>query len=572
MKADMRRHTCDASNSPRPRPRLVVRLGFAAVLLLPSPAASQPVGQDKTAEIDKIFAWVKPGMPGCVAAASQDGKLIVNRAYGLADLERNVPLSTESLLDAGSIRKQFVSAAILMLVEDGKLSLSDDVRQHIPELHDFGHTITIDHLLTHTSGIRDWVPLLNWASGDPDAMSMILRQRTLNFVPGTEWSYSNSGYVLLPEIVTRVSGMKFSEFLHKRVLDPLGMNNSRYVDDPDIVIRNRALAYEPQGSPSGGAWRADMRLGNERGGAGALFTAAADLVRWNDALASGRLGTFVTAKIQEPATLSNGRKLTYARGLSLLTEGAGRMLLHGGGAAAYRSIAAHFLDHGISVAVLCNAGEASDARDDFAGGIVDLILADKGFKRKPSTPPPAGIAGVDVSGRAGLFFNERTGDPLRLIANNGRLAIAGGGPLVTLAADRFRIARPSTNFMSNDEFELRFLSQDQFELTSIEGKTTRYRRAQPWAPTAADLAAFAGRYESDELSAVFEVAPGKGGVSARLNESPTQVFELSPVDPDTFQRGMQTIRFRRDQAGKVVALDLSNPALRKVTFTRVSGR
>src|SRR5687768_14827704 len=232
----------------------------AALLITLLAVASAPA-QDKTAEVDKIFSWVKPGMPGCVAAASQDGKSMVNRAYGLADLERNVPLTTESLLDAGSIRKQFVAAAVLILVDEGRLSLSDEVRKHIPELHDFGHTVTIDQLLTHTSGIRDWVPLLNWASGDPDAMSMILRQRTLNFVPGTEWSYSNSGYVLLPEIVTRVSGMKFPEFLHKRVLDPLGMKNSRYVDDPDIVIRNRALAYEPQ---TGGAWKMDMRLGNER--------------------------------------------------------------------------------------------------------------------------------------------------------------------------------------------------------------------------------------------------------------------------------------------------------------------
>ncbi|MEX2273152.1 MAG: serine hydrolase domain-containing protein, partial [Vicinamibacterales bacterium] len=538
---------------------------LAAALLAFTPVHAQY----KTAEVDKIFSWVKPGMPGCLAAASQDGKLMVNRAYGLADLERNVPLTTESLLDAGSIRKQFVAAAILLLVEEGKLSLTDDVRKHIPELHDFGRTITIDHLLTHTSGIRDWVPLLNWASGDPEVMSLILRQRTLNFVPGTEWSYSNSGYVLLPEIVTRVSGMKFSEFLHKRVLDPLGMKHSRYIDDPDIVIRNRALAYEPQ---SGGAWRADMRLGNERGGAGALFTTGADLVLWNDALASGRLGTFVTTKIQEPATLSNGRKLTYARGLSLLTEGAGRMLLHGGGAAAYRSIAAHFLDHDISIAVLCNAGEASDARDDFAGGIVDLILADKGFKRPPSTPPPAGITGVDVTGRAGLFFNERTNEPIRLAANNGRLMIAGGRPLVTVAADRFRVARPSTNFMSNDEFELHFLSNDQFELESMEGATTRYRRGQPYAPTADDLKAFAGRYESDELSAFLDIAAGKQGLTARLHGSRPLGLEYRPVDRDTFQFGAFTFRFVRDAAGKVVAMDLHSPVFRNVRFTRAGNR
>lgn len=542
---------------------LVLSYTFTA-LLVGEPAYAQ----DKTTEVDKIFSWVKPGMPGCVIAASQNGKLVVNRAYGLADLERNVPLTTDSLLDAGSIRKQFVAAAVLLLVEDGRLSLSDEVRKHIPELADFGHTITIDHLLTHTSGIRDWVPLLNWASGDPDAMSMILRQRTLNFVPGTEWSYSNSGYVLLPEIVTRTSGMKFSEFLHKRVLDPLGMTKTRYIDDPRVVIRNRALAYEPQTS----GWIMDMRLGNERGGAGALFTTASDLVLWNDTLASARLGKFVSEKIQEPATLSNGRKLTYARGLSHLTNYAGRLMLHSGGSAAYRSIAVHFVDQGISIAVLCNAGEASDARDDFAGYMFDLFMADEGLRRPASTPPPAGITGVDVSGRAGLFFNERTNEPMRLVVNNGRLAIAGGGPLVTVAADRFRIARVTTNFMSNDEFELQFLSQDQFELESMEGRTTRFRRAQPWAPTAAELAAFAGRYESDELRATLEMALTQEGLMGRLNNSPTQSLEFRPVDRDTFQRGMLTIRFRRDTTGTIVGLNLSNPALRNIKFTRLSDR
>jgi CubicO group peptidase (beta-lactamase class C family) len=530
-------------------------------------AATSASAQDyKAAEVDKIFSWVKPGMPGCLAAASQDGKLMVNRAYGLADLERNVRLTTESLLDAGSIRKQFVAAAVLLLVEDGKLSLTDDVRKHIPELHDFGHTITIDHLLTHTSGIRDWVPLLNWASGDPEVMSLILRQRTLNFAPGTEWSYSNSGYVLLPEIVARVSGMKFPAFLHGRVLDPIGMTHTRYVEDTLAVIKNRALAYEPQ---SGGAWRADMRLGNERGGGGALFTTAADLVLWNDALGSGRLGTFVTTKIQEPATLSNGRTMNYGRGLSLLSNYSGRMLMHGGGAAAYRSIAVHFVDQRVSVAVLCNAGEASDDRGDFAGYIFDLFMAEKGLKRPPSTPPPAGITGVDVTGRAGLFFNERTNEPIRLAANNGGLMVAlGGGPLVTVAADRFRIARPSGIFMSGAEFELTFVSEDRFELKTKEGETTHYRRARPFAPSADDLKAFAGRYESDELTATLDLMPGKQGLTARLNGSRPLGLEFRAVDPDTFQFGAFTLRFVRDAAGTVVALDLNSPVFRSVRFTR----
>jgi CubicO group peptidase (beta-lactamase class C family) len=539
----------------------------AAVLVAPPAYA-----QDKTTEIDKIFSWVKPGTPGCAVAASQHGKLIVNRAYGLADLERGVPITPATLFDAASIRKQFVAAAIFLLVEEGRLSLSDDVRKHVPELPDYGHTITLDHLLTHTSGLRDWVPLRNWANGSYDAMTMILRQRGLNFVPGEEWSYSNSGYVLLTEIVARTSGMSFSEFARTRLFEPLGMKATTYVDDLRQVLENRALAYEPEGD----GWRMDMLIDNDRGGGGALFSTASDLIVWNDALTSARLGKFVSEKLQEPATLSNGRKLSYARGLMLATNYAGRVLWHGGGAAGYRSILARYPEQGMSIAVLCNAGEASDDRDEFAGRIFDLFVSPTGTR--PAEPAPAAVAGgtpiegLDVNSKAGLFFNEHTGEPLRLIVNNGRLGIAGGGPLVAVTRDRFRNPRPSLSFMSQDEFELTFLSHDQFELKSMEGQTKRYRRAQPYSPTAADLETFAGRYESDELRAAFQITPGKDGVMARLNDSPSQILELSPVDRDTFQRGMLTMRFRRDQAGKVVALDFSNPVLRNIEFTRLSDR
>ena len=520
--------------------------------------------QDKTAEIDKIFGWVGPGMPGCVAAASRQGKLIVNRAYGLADLERGVPLSTDSVFDVASIRKQFVAAAVLLLVEEGRLSLSDDVRKHVPELPDYGQTITLDQMLTHTSGLRDWVPLQNWTRNTNDAvMTMILRQRGLNFAPGEEWSYSNSGYVLLAEVVARTTRMTFPEFARARLFEPLGMKSAVFVDDMRQVVKSRALAYEKAGQ----GWRMDMRL-EDRGG-GALFSTASDLILWNEALTSARLGKFVSEKLQEPATLNNGRRLDYARGLMLTTNYTGRVIYHGGGAAAYRSILGRFPEPGMSVAVLCNAGETSDARDDFAGYILDLFVSPTGKRPAPAAvaeAPP--VEGLDVKSKAGLFFNEQTGEPLRLIVNGSRLAIAGGGPLAAMTRDRFRNPRPSTAFMSQDAFELNFLSPDQFELKSMEGKTTRFRRAKPYAPTAAELQAFAGRYESDELRAALDVTPGKSGLTSRLNESATQVFELGPVDPDTFQRGLQTVRFLRDTAGKVVALELTNPALRKIRFTR----
>jgi len=536
---------------------------IVTALLVGTPAYAQ----DKTGEIDKIFSWATPATPGCAVAVSQHGKMIVNRAYGSADLERDVPISAATLFDAASIRKQFVAAAVFLLVEERRLSLSDDVRKHVPELPDYGHKITLDHLLTHTSGLRDWVPLRNWANGSYDATTMILRQRGLNFAPGEEWSYSNSGYVLLTEIVARTSRMSFSEFARKRLFEPLGMKTTTYVDDLRLVVKNRALAYEKEGD----RWRMDMLLDNDRGGGGALFSTASDLVIWNDALTSARLGKFVSEKLQEPATLNNGRKLSYARGLMLATNYAGRVVWHGGGAAGYRSVLARYPEQGMSIAVLCNAGEAADNRDEFAARIFDLFASPTGTRPAPAAVAGgAPVEGLDVNSKAGLFFSERTSEPLRLIVNNGRLGIVGGGPLVAVSTDRFRNPRGSLAFMSQDEFELNFQSQDQFELKSMEGQTTRYRRAQPYAPTAADLAAFAGRYESDELRAILQMTPGKEALMGRLNDSPAPVLEFRPVDRDTFQRGMITVRFLRDKAGTVVALDFSNPVLRKITFTRLS--
>jgi len=538
----------------------------AAALLVGTPAYAQ----DKTVEIDKIFSWAKPDAPGCAVAVSQNGKIVVNKTYGLADLERDVPITPNTIFDAGSVRKQFVAAAILLLVEEGKLSLADDVRKYIPQLPDYGHKITVDHLLTHTSGIRDWQPLLNLAGGDPDAMTMILRQRELNFAPGEEWSYSNSGYVLLPEIVARTSGMPFSEFARKRLFEPLGMKMTTYVDDPLRLIKNRALAYKKEAN----GWKMDMYLGNDRGGAGGLFTTASDLVTWNDALTNNRLGAFVTQKLQEPTTLNNGRKLSYARGLQVEPfRRGGQLVWHSGGAAGYSTIAGRLPEQGLSVAITCNAD--GSARSAYAGRIFDLFLPLGSISEANTPTGNAGGEGVvpgDLSGRAGLFFDEKTGQPLRLAVNNNTLAIAGGGPLVVLAADRFRNQRKSVFFMSEAEFELRFLSADQIEIKTKDGVTTRYRRGQPFTPTAADLLAFAGRYKSDELMTVFEMTPGKDGLLGRANDAPGEPLVFKPVDRDTFQFAGVILRFTRDKAGKVAGLDFSNPALRKVKFTRLSDR
>ena len=548
---------CYSFEVTRRLPGLAAAIGLVAII------TTSGYAQDKTAEIDKIFGSATATSPGCTVAVSQNGKLVVNRAYGAADLERDVALSPNSIFDIGSVRKQFVAAAVLVLVEDGKLALTDDIRKHFPELPDYGHKITLDHMLTHTSGIRDWTGLRGLLGGTvDDVVKLTLRQRGLNFAPGEEWSYSNSAYVLLTDLVVRASGMTFEEFTRKRLFEPLGMKNTSSPVDMRNVIKHRALGYEKEG----GGWRVGMYVGNERGsGGGAILSTAADLVIWNDALQSGRLGKFVTEKLHEPAKLNNGRVLKYARGLMVDTPGGSKLVSHSGGAAGYSAWLGRLPDHGLSVAVLCNSDVASASA--LAGRVADQFLP----------PPPAetptaafSVTEEDLNSKAGLFLNERTGEPLRLVVNNGKLQIPGGRPLLAVTANRFRNPRGDLFFMSQDEFELNFVSKDEFDFKSMEGQTTRYRRAQPYTPTPADLQAFAGRYTNDEVGSALKVVPSNDGLVVHLEGSSGKGSEIRPVARDTFQISRVMVRFVRDKDGKVVAFDYSNPLVRNIRYTRVS--
>ena len=545
---------------------------FALATLIHTPAYAQDA-PDKTAEIDKIFSAFTPITPGCAVAVSQNGKTVANRAYGAADLERNVPVSPNSIFDIGSVRKQFVAAAVLLLVEDGKLSLTDDIRKHFPELPDYGQKITLDHLLTHTSGIRDWTGLRALTGGKvDDVVNLTLRQRGLNFAPGDEWSYSNGGYVLLTDLVARASGMSFPDFTRKRIFEPLGMKNTMSPVDLREVIKNRALGYEKEGN----GWRVGMYVGNERGSnGGAILSTATDLVIWNDALTSSRLGKFVTEKLQEQATLNNGRKLRYARGLMINPFPGGTLVSHSGSAAGYSAWLGRIPVEGLSIAVLCNADVTSASAlaqrvgDAFAPAPNAKSAETVEAKPTAAVAEGAGVTGSDLNSKAGLFFSERTGEPLRLIVNNGKLGIDGGGPLAPVTTDRFRNPRGNLFFMSQDEFELNFVSRDEFELKSMEGQTTRYRRAQPYAPTAADLQAFAGRYANDETGSAFKVVPRNDGLMFHLEGSSGLGSEVRPVDRDTFQISRVMVRFLRDKDGKVIGYHYSNPLIRNIKFTRV---
>ena len=530
-----------------------------AALLLATPVHAQ----DRISEVDSIFAFATTATPGCAVGVSQRGKVIVNKAYGLANVERRVPLAQASLFDIGSTQKQFTAAAMLLLVEDGRVSLSDDIRKHLPQLPDYGHKVTIDNLLTHTAGIRDWTGLLPMAPQGTDVLSLIMRQRGLNFVPGEQWSYSNSGFELAKEIVARASGMSFAEFTRRRLFEPLGMTTTAYVPDIMHAGPDAAMGYQKDGA----GWKPYMRLGNNRGG-GAIVSTIGDILTWNDALASGRLGKFVTAKIQEPIALRSGRRLRYARGLMVDSTPGGLVVSHSGSAAGFSTWMGRVPEHGLAVTVACNFDPVSATA--LGGQVADLFLPppDPSWKR----PGPVAVAGVDVSGRAGLFFEERTGEPMRLGVSNGRLVIANGSPLVPVSASSFKPPRTDLFFRSQDAFELIFTDADHLEIRSMEGEVTRYRRAQAWTPTAADLRAVDGRYESPELGSVIELVPATNAVAMRLEGAEARSVELAPVDRDTYMFRMMIVRLRRDASGKVTGFDYGNPVVRHIAFARVGGR
>ncbi|HYW33294.1 MAG TPA: serine hydrolase [Gemmatimonas sp.] len=534
----------------------------AAVMALASPA----IAQDKTADVDRIFSFATATTPGCAVGVSRRGETLVNRAYGLADVPRNVPIGKQTLFDIGSTQKQFTAAAMLRLVEEGRVSLSDDVRKYLPELPDYGHKITIDHLLTHTSGVRDWTAILPLAEPGTPVVKLIMRQQGLNFVPGDAWSYSSSGFELAKEIVARVSGMSFADAARRRLFEPLGMTATAYVPDIQQAGANAAVGYQKNGAE----WTPFMRLGTNRGG-GAIVSNIGDLLLWNEALGSGKLGAFVTRSLHQQTRLNNGRTLQYARGLQIDSTPGGTVISHSGGAAGFSTWMGRVPAEGVSVAVACNFDPVSATA--LAARVADLFLPPvPKAAQAAAMADAAGIAGIDVTGRAGLYIGEGVGDPLRLTAVDGKLRFVNGPALVTVAQNQFRVARADLFFRSQDKFTLRFPFPDQLEITSMEGKVSRYRRAQPWTPAAADLQAFDGRYENQEVGAVAEILPGQGSIVMRLERDPQRPLELTPAERDTYTRSLVLVRFRRDAAGKVTGFEYVNPLLRGLVFTRVGNR
>jgi CubicO group peptidase (beta-lactamase class C family) len=434
--------------------------------------------------VDALFAnFTRPGSPGCALGVYRDGKMIYAKGYGLANVESQVPITPASVFDIGSTSKQFTAASILLLEKQGKLHLDDDIRKYLPELPQYsepgGGTVTILHLLNHTSGVRDYLALFSMAgiatdgvTTDDTALAIIARQKSLNFRPGSEFLYSNSGYFLLSIIVKRVSGQNLRAFAQENIFAPLGMTHTQYRDDHRALIPNRALAYDP----AAGGFRLDVSY-FEQLGDGAVHTSVEDLRRWDENFYSARVGgKEFLAEIQQRGRLNSGKELDYAKGLTPGTYRGLSSVSHGGSWGGYRAELLRFPAQHFSVACLCNLATANPSRLALETAEVFLAEQMKPKEALPARSQPSNPAETNTSAQpdaaklasyAGDYSCDELGVVYRLAMADGRLSLAaildaGGFPRSTAPA------------------ALRLTSDDRF---AMRGMTLQFSRDGTGLPT-----------------------------------------------------------------------------------------
>jgi CubicO group peptidase (beta-lactamase class C family) len=534
-----------------------------------APAAAQEIATVELAAVDTIFErFDGTRNPGCAVAVGHEGWPVLSRAYGMADLERDAPNTPETIFEPGSVSKQLTAAATILLALDGKLSLDDDVRKYIPELPDYGETITIRHLMNHISGLRDWGAVAD-IEGWPRTMrvhththvlDIASRQQSLNYRPGEYYSYTNTGYNLQAVLVERVSGMTFAEFSKKRLFEPLDMTRTEWRDDFTRIVKGRAVAYSPR--PEGG-FRMNMPFENVHGNGG-LLTTVGDLLRWTHNLETGEVGgPAFLEEMHRRGVLNSGREIAYASGLRIGEYRGVPEVGHSGATAGYRGYLTRFPDQGIAVAVMCNVGNANpwglahEVADLYLGAAITDQIAPGGER------PAIELSSAQLEALAGGYRETRRHTVVTLTVSGGNL-VARGDTLLPVSQIRFE---------GRDGVILEFDrapeagSRPGALVTLPDGDAIRLEPAPAFEPTPAELAEYTGAYRSDEAEATYTVVVEGGAlvVKDRYGSGRHPV----PAYPDAFSdRGTMYI-FRRDDAGRVTALSLSQSRVWDMRFRRI---
>jgi CubicO group peptidase (beta-lactamase class C family) len=538
----------------------------------------EPEAKTPEGKVDQLMAaYSEPHTPGGVVAVARDGELEFARAYGMANLTHDVPMSVDTRNNIGSTSKQFTAFAILLLAKQGKLSLDDDIRDHIEELPDLGETVTIRHLLTHTSGYREFLNALamtgrRLGEGDyidrDELIEIVQRQPELQNAPGAEWNYNNTAFGLLTVVVERSTDQPFPDWMKENVFRPLGMNNTFVRPHREFVIPHASMGYGPERR---GGYRERTDLSGAMG-AGGIYTTVGDLAKWMHNLQTGQYGgSHLVEQMTTRFVLADGDTTGYGLGLFVDEFRGLKRIHHGGADNAHRSHFALYPEVGVGIIVHSNyaafggsvpAGvteaflsdhltpeEDEEGEQVFDAASYDPESFDDNVGRYELEEAPGFI--LTFSRRGDSLFTQATGQPEAQIYPTSDSTF------------ELRVVEASLTFHRNDDGDVKSLTLHQ----NGDHPATRLED-EAWAPDVQALTAFVGRYFSEELETYYSVAIEDSALVMRNRR--LEDIDLTPAKEDTFTGGfpIAQVVFSRDDDGRVTGFDASNGRTRDVRFTK----
>jgi len=557
----------------------VQHLVVVIAVLVAASFAQAPAGPvSEGARVDELFArWNRSDSPGCAVGVSRNGVTVLERGYGMANLEAGTPITPDTVFHVASVSKQFTAMSILLLVERGRLSLEDEVRKHIPGWS-VPTSVKIRHLLTHTGGVRDvflligLMPPRDRATPHDALVRLLAKQRGLNFSPGAEFQYSNSGYVLLATIVQRASGRTLRAFADANIFKPLGMTRTHVHDDPKMPMPDRALGYRQDGSIYRVAPHEDLGL---IVGTTALMTTVRDMLRWQQNFTDIRVGApQLLTEMQKATPLSDGSTSDYGFGLQIGEDRRLRTIEHGGGDPGFAAYVIRYPDQRLAAAVLCNTEDVNATIGALARDVARVFLPQTSLAGPaPASPPPVApvsLSAAQLEQRTGLYRDasiDHWGDLARLVVRDGALTvILGSGfniALTPVSEHRFLVpGMPITV-----DFVPAAAGPAEMHVTT-EGKKKPdvLRRLPPFAPSRAALRAYAGAYANRDLDVVYAVSVRDGELSIRVPGR--DAVALRPIAPDVFE-GFNVVEFSRGANGGVTGFIYHSTGVRRLSFERV---
>ena len=524
------------------------------------------------ARVDRLFAqWDKWDSPGAALAVIQDGSIVYKRGYGCAQLEYHIPITPSTIFHVASVSKQFTAFSIAMLADQGKLSLDDDIHKTLPEVPDFGKTITIRHLIHHISGLRDQWELLAMAGWRLDdvitkehILKMVRYQQDLNFDPGEEYLYCNTGYTLLGEIVARISGQSFREWTEHNIFKPLSMSNTHFHDDHEMIVENRAYSYRPL---EGGGFKKSV-LSYANVGATSLFTTVEDLARWIQNFDEPRVGgKNVVEQMTSRGVLNSGKKIDYAFALSVGKHRGLRTIGHSGGDAGFRSYLIIFPEYKFGVAILSNLSSFNPSR--MARRVADIYLADHLEPEKPeeeTSEDKAVSVDPSVLKKVTGTYQLRPGWLLTITLENDTLMTQATGESKFTMTPRSE----TSFFVEAYDANITFITEKNGEVNQLRYRGIVANRVQLFNPTFEQLKEFTGKYSSEELGTTYTIVVQDSQLVAQHRRHDD--FPLCPTLTDQFGSRIwwfRAVDFQRGEGGRITGFKLTGGRVRNLRFDRI---